>query len=485
MCLKLILVLLFIIFTDNIYACDITIDTTVNKASVNSYQVNERDLDKLQRKYNKMESKINRQSLKLLERIQKQEKRLHQNLFLKDSLAAKQLFGNAEKKYQAFTTKLRSPVDKTIARPLQEYMPGLDSLRTAFSFLQHPQPDAVTDKVSGSMDKLKGLDQQLGQVQGRLQQAGEIKDFIRKREQELKSRLTQYGIGNKLLGFHKEVYYYQQQLAEYKSILNDQEKLEKTVLDFVRKIPAFEAFMQKNSYLGKLFPIPENYGTDRALAGLQTRASVGSLVAQRMGAGTNQEQYLQQQVQSAQTSLSNLKDKAMKSGIGSSDVEMPQFKPNTQKTKRFLQRIEYSTNVQSQKGSSFLPVTTDLAALAGYKFSDKAIAGLGMSYKLGWGNSLSRINLSNQGIGLRSYTDIKAKGSFWISGGFEYNYLQEFAKWQDVSDVNVWQKSALIGIQKKYKIGKKNSNMQLLYDFLWKEQVPRAQAIKFRIGYIF
>lgn len=485
MLLKTLPFVIAICFISKLYGQPPATTTTTTNPSVTDLHFENKDLKKLQCSYKRIEQRINKQSRQMLSRVQKQENKLKKLMLMKDSMATKQLFNNAEKKYQAFMNKLSDPVEKAIPRPLQEYVPKLDSLRTAFTFLQNPQIAAVTDKVRSSTDKLSELNKQMAQVQGRLQQAGEIKDHIRKREQELKSRLTQYGIGDKLLGFHKEVYYYQQQLAEYKNILKDQEKLEKTVLGIVRKIPAFETFMQKHSYLGKLFPMPENYGTDKAMEGLQTRASVGNMVAQRMGAGTNQEQYLQQQAQSAQASLSNLKDKATKSGIGSSDIEMPQFKPNTQKTKRFLQRIEYGTNIQSQKGSSFLPVTTDLAALAGYKFSDKATAGLGMSYKIGWGNSLNRISLSNQGIGFRSYADIKAKGSIWISGGFEYNYMQEFTKWQDVGNVNVWQTSALIGIQKKYKLGKKNSNMQLLYDFLWKEQVPRAQAIKFRIGHSF
>jgi len=49
--------------------------------------------------------------------------------------------------------------------------------------------------------------------------------------------------------------------------------------------------------------------------------------------------------------------------------------------------------------------------------------------------------------------------------------------------VNLWQKSALAGITKKYKMGKKEGNMQLLYDFLAGQQRPVAQPLKFRIGY--
>jgi hypothetical protein len=478
--------MLAVFFTNALYSrTPPAADTSGILLTANNIQLSDKAIGKLQGKYIKLEGKIDKQALRLLDRVQKQERRLQKMMHLKDSMAAKQLFGNAEKKYQALRDKLRMPVTKTVPRPLQEYIPRLDSLRTAFHFLGQQHADGAMGKVTANLTKVQELDHQFEQVQGRLQQAGEIKDFIKQREQELKDRLTKYGLGSKLLGLNKEVYYYQQQLSDYKNIWNDQEKLEKTVLGLVRKVPAFETFMQKNSYLGKLFPMPENYGTDKALEGLQTRASVGNLIAQRMGTSTNQEQYLQQQIQSAQSSLSQLKDKVAKAGGGSSDKEMPQFKPNTQKNKRFLQRIEYGANLQSQKGNSFLPVTTDIAATAGYKISDHASAGLGMSYKLGWGNSIRQISLSNQGIGLRSYIDIKAKGSIWVAGGFEYNYMQEFAKWQDIENVDVWQKSALLGLQKKYKIGKKNSSMQLLYDFLWKTQVPRAQAFKFRIGYTF
>jgi hypothetical protein len=473
-----------LLLTNTLYSRTPYADTTGIVAG--SLPLSDKALGKLQKKYDKLEARVDKQAMQLLDRVQKQETSLKGMMAQKDSLAAKQLFTNAEKKYQAFRDKLQKPITKTIPRPLQEYIPGLDSLRTAFNFLGKQKAEGAISNATGSLDKLQGMDNQLGQLQGRLQQAGELKDFIQKREQELKNRLTQYGLGNKLLGFNKEVYYYQQQLANYKTILNDQEKLEKTVLGVVQKVPAFQTFMQKNSYLAQLFPTPENYGTDKALDGLQTRASVGNLVAQRMGTATNQEQYLQQQVQSAQASLSQLKDKAAKSGVvGSSDLEMPQFKPNTQRTKRFLQRIEYGFNLQSQKGNSFLPVTTDIAATAGYKFSDKASAGLGMSYKLGWGNSLRNLSLSSQGIGLRSYVDIKAKGSIWINGGFEYNYLQTFRKLQKIADVDVWQKSALLGIEKKIRIGRKTSNMQLLYDLLWHAQNPHAQPVKFRIGYTF
>jgi hypothetical protein len=48
-------------------------------------------------------------------------------------------------------------------------------------------------------------------------------------------------------------------------------------------------------------------------------------------------------------------------GGGSSDMAMPEFKPNNQKTKSFWKRMEYGLNIQSQKTNAFLPTTSDIA----------------------------------------------------------------------------------------------------------------------------
>jgi len=88
-------------------------------------------------------------------------------------------------------------------------------------------------------------------------------------------------------------------------------------------------------------------------------------------------------------------------------------------------------------------------------------------------------------MGLRSFVDVKLKGSFWMSGGYEQNYQQAFGKIDILKDISHWQQSGLIGITKKYKIGKKTSNMQLLWDFLSYQQIPKTPAIKFRVGYTF
>lgn len=462
-------------------------DTLAIRQPVSINQLSDRSLARLDTKYGQLEKTVDKQSIKLLNRMEKQEMRLQKKLQLKDSLAAKQLFADSRTRYEALKATLQSPVLKTVPRPLQEYIPRLDSLQTATRFLG--QYGAGMHEISsGKLQQVQMLNQQLQQLQGRMQQAGEIRDFIRKREQQLKDQLTQYGLGKQLLGINKEVYYYQQRLSGYKNTLNDKDKLEETALGLVRQLPAFQNFMQRNSYLSQLFPMPQNYGTTQALAGLQTSSSVGRVIAERIGSinpGTNPQQYLQQQAQAAQDQLTQLKNKVAAAGGGGSDMELPQFAPNTQKLKRFLQRLEYGFNIQSQQTTNFLPATSDLAFTLGYRLNDKSTLGIGAGYKLGLGRGWDNITLSNQGIGVRSYVDIKAKGSLWITGGFEYNYQREFEKLSQIRKLDVWQKSALVGITKKYKAGKKTGNLQLLYDILAAYGSPRGQALKFRVGYGF
>jgi len=293
-------------------------------------------------------------------------------------------------------------------------------------------------------------------------------------------------MGKELKKMNKEVYYYQQQLSEYKSILKDRKKIEQKAMAELQKLPAFTAFMKKNSQLAQLFRLPDNYGTPESLAGLQTRASVQNQITARFASsGVNPQQYMGQQMQMATAELSKIKDKLNKMGGGSGDIEMPDFKPNSQKTKSFLKRIEYGANVQSQKTNMLLPVTSDIALTAGYKLNDKSVIGIGASYKLGWGSGWKNIKLSNEGVGLRSYMDMKLKGSLWVSGGYEQNYQRAFTQINQLKDYNAWQTSGLIGLSKKYKIGKKTNNLQLLWDFMSYQQLPRRQPIVFRVGYIF
>ncbi|MDB5223397.1 MAG: hypothetical protein JWN83_2064, partial [Chitinophagaceae bacterium] len=132
------------------------------------------------------------------------------------------------------------------------------------------------------------------------------------------------------------------------------------------------------------------------------------------------------------------------------------------------------------------PATTDIGLSVGYKLNDKSTLGIGASYKVGLGKGWNNIRISSEGIGLRSFVDYKIKNSFFLSGGYEQNYKSAFNSVEQLKNYNAWQTSGLIGVSKKYKISKKfKGNMQLLWDFLSYNQIPRTQPIVYRLGYNF
>jgi hypothetical protein len=234
-----------------------------------------------------------------------------------DSVAAKALFANSEEQYANLTAKLKNaaPVD---GRATGQYMPYVDSLKTSLAFLQKNSDLLSSDEAK----KVTGSLAQVQQVQGRLQQADQVKEFIRQRKEQIKQTLSQYtnlprSITKSYQDFNKELYYYSQQVQEYKDMLNDPDKLLQKSLSLLNKFPAFQNFMQQHSELAGLFSVPAGYGASQNLAGLQTRSQVQQLMQNQFAsAGPNANQMLQQNPQAAQAQLNQLKDKISKLGNG-------------------------------------------------------------------------------------------------------------------------------------------------------------------------
>jgi hypothetical protein len=362
------------------------------------------------------------------------------------------------------------------------YNPYMDSLGTSLSFLK--QFNGISDKVN---NPLKNFDL----LQGNLQESEKIKAFIAERKNQLKELLSKYthlpgALKNEYDKLNKTAYYYSAQVKEYKEMLKDPDKMERKALSILNQLPAFQKFMKENSQLGNLFGIPANYGNTQALQGLQTIDQVQQLVRSRIGSGPNATAMLQQQVQAAQGELNKFKDKLNKLGGGSGDIEMPDFVPQNQKTKPFLKRLIFGTNIQTTHASYNFPNTSDIAGSVGYKWKNKITLGLGISYKIGFGKDIQHIHITSEGMGLRSYFEYKLKKTFYATGGWEYNY-QPFSSVQHLIKSD-WTQSGLIGISKVIDIkGKmfKKTKVQLLWDVLSYEQPIRTQPLKFRVGYNF
>jgi hypothetical protein len=451
------------------------------------------------------EEKINRQTEHYLNKLEKQEQKLKRKLWKTDSNKAKELFGDIQSRYNQLREELKAKQGNAQTSVSNTYNGHMDSVNTAIRFIQSQigGEGSLPSPSGGAGGGLTTNLQSVTNLQSKLNQTELIRKQIAQRQQQLKQQLQNTPLMKEFTKYRKQVYYYQQQVIAYKEALNDPKQLGAKLLQTAMKFPAFQQFFANNSELAALFPMPGSPPPQGGVGvgyGLQTRADVMQDLQNRFGAaalpasagGTGG---LQQQIQGAQQQVQQLQNKVSSWNSGD-ELEMPDYKVNDQKTKPFLKRIELGSNMQTVRGSRYFPVTSDIGLSAGYKLNDKSVIGIGASYKLGWGQGWENIKITHQGAGLRSFVDIKAPfgksksrllGSLWISGGAEMNYRTEFRRIEPLKNYSAWQQSALLGVTKTVDIKSKffkKTKMQVLYDFLWKQQ-PQGQRIVFRVGYNF
>ena len=313
-----------------------------------------------------------------------------------------------------------------------------------------------------------------------------VQEFIKERKKLLfEQAFKQLGKSKYLLKISKESYYYTETLKNYKELLNDSKKAEETGKAILSKIPAFQHFIQKNSMLASMFGAPANSAGTVNIAGLQTRASMQNIIQNQLGTGgADAGGIFSEKLNQAKAKLAELKDK-LSSSTNSAVEEFPEFKPDLQKTKTFLQRLEYGTNIQIARNNPQAPNIADIALSLGYKFSDHISLGVGGGFKLGLG-TIDRIRFKGQGASARTYLDWKLKKQLFLSGGFEMNYLSSLPVL--LQPLPAWKKSGLVGITKKINIKtrwSKETKFQVLYDFLSQQHLPVTQPLLFRVGYNF
>lgn len=462
-------------------AADSTID--------NLQQIPVKYITGIEKKIDKYTSQVTSKTERTLIKLSRWENKIRALLQKADPASAEKLFSNNQLTFTVMVQKVKEgEVISTLYR--SQYDGYRDKLTTDFKYLQ-AQKENINAKLIQPLSKASKKVTQLNEEEDR---SAALQEMIKVRKKQLISESIQYiGKSRYLTKINKESFYYVESLKNYKEIFNDPAKAETLAKDLLNKIPAFQKFFQKNSMLASLFGMPENYVTAASLAGLQTRASVQGLIQDRIASGgPNAMQQVQQNIQGAQAQLTKLKDKLLNPLQGNGGGDLPDFKPNMEKTKTFKQRLEFGSNFQFGKSNSMMPSTTDIGVSVGYKINDKSVAGVGASYKLGMGN-IERIRFSNQGISVRSFIDWKLKKQFFISGGMEMNYLSILSGATQIplstgAGGGSWQQSALAGISKKISIKTKwfkETKIQLLYDFLSNQHLPVSQRVVFRMGYNF
>ncbi|MDF2187139.1 hypothetical protein [Paraflavitalea sp. CAU 1676] len=181
--------------------------------------------DRIQKKADKLEVQVTRQTEKYLQRLARKEEKLRCNMGKTDSTAAKHLVGCSAEKYEKLAEKLKNST--AIAdRAGGQYLPYVDSLKTSLSFLEKNKDllnSQETKKITGSL-------QQVQQLQGKLQQTEEITAFIHQHKVHIKvmlSRNTNLSVGHSkgYPDIQRDIYYYFKNVQAYKDLLNNPDEL--------------------------------------------------------------------------------------------------------------------------------------------------------------------------------------------------------------------------------------------------------------------
>lgn len=466
--LKIILILFAMIFSRSTMGQD-------SSVAAKLFGMPEKLFTKVEHRAASIDRLVRKKEQRMLKTLARQENILRKKLSRKNPAAAAEIF-KSDSVYQQIAAAGSRVEGETVAPG--NYMPYVDTQTTSFNF--------ITIQQGASAGKAKDAAAQVTETAKKLGNARQVTSLIEERKKYLQEQLSSHGLGKELDKYKEQLYYYKAQMKEYQQLLTSPSKIEEKALSLLRESSAFNNFFQNNSQLSRLFGLPSGANVAPVrLAGLTTRADLQQGLFQRFGT-MNLPQQVQEQLAGAQTALKQLKDKAEELSNKPGEADIPDFKPNNQKTKRFTDRLEFGTNLQSTKSNGILPAASDFGVSLGYKLNDRSIAGVGMSYKMGWGQDIRHIRISHQGLGARTFAEYKMKGSFWFSGGFEMNYQSAFNSVDVLRDLSPWQQSVLAGITKKYSLGSKmKGNLQLLYDFLHNKQQPRTQPVIFRFGYRF
>jgi len=458
-----------------------------------------RFLGRLQSKLSGLNSQLANQSQQYLGKMARREAKLQQKLMASDSAGAKQLFAGSAQQYAALIQKLKTDTGSPHQQLSGRYQPYADSLQGELAFLKkNPQLLSRTPppELNGSISQLQAM-------QARLQVTTEANVFIQERRQQIMQYLSQHsslqGLETKYTsGINQDAYYYSQQINQYRAMLNDPGKLGQKALTVVSGLSAYQNFMKTNGQLAGMFKLPNAGGAGsgaQPLPGLQTHSQIASQVQSQVSSGAAGSSgssdgmgQIQCKAQAAQSQLDSYKSKLSQLGAGGTLADASGFRANDQKIKTFWHRLEYGVNFQTTTSSYYYPTTTNFGASLGYRLGHNNVFGIGASYAMGWGSSIRHVSITGQGVGLRSFLQIGIKNGFSATGGFEYNYTTHFTNLQQLRRMENWTRSGLIGLSKtvstKSRVFKK-TQVQLLWDFLSYQQVPKTEPVLFRLGYTF
>lgn len=384
----------------------------------------------------------------------------------KDSVEGNRVFGNAEDVYAKW--RRDDFLNSSLSANRIDKTPYFDSISSSIAYFQQL---AVKFENKIGAHELQQLLNRYNDLELLLNRTAKLQQFMKERRAYLKQQLSKWDLGKFMNRFDKTIYYFGQIVDDYKTIINQKSAVERKVLSIIRENGDFRNLLhQRVSLLPKIkLPHSGSKNLEAAHSGLQTRAFVQKKIMKMPIDSVAPEVFLKRQVEEEGLLQKNnqvvpqLRQAVMKY-LG----ELPSFNVNKQKGKGFVRRLEAGINLQFGRMIKTLPTSGELAFSLGYKVNDKSTIGLAASYRVGVSGTIKKLHINNQGIGIRSFIDWKIKGNFYVTGGYERNFLPEVNNTTIINDIriNEWQNSALIGAMKKYSLGKRKVAIQILLDIL-------------------
>ena len=202
----------------------------------------------------------------------------------------------------------------------------------------------------------------------------------------------------------KDEYYFVQQNLEYDNLFSLKNKFEKSVLLELKSDNQFKNIINNFSSISSISKLPESWG--KTIEDLQTNASIAEL--QKL-------QFKNYDSASIAGIFSNIMDgnKMMfdlkAKGMTTCD-DLPEFKPNPMKTKRFIDRFNYGYDFQFvNAGSKMFSTNFSCGLSLKYNFTSIISIGSGFSYLFDIIKYKNEIRNFNEKVNLRIFSDIKLR----------------------------------------------------------------------------
>ena len=424
---------------------------------------------------------------------------------------------------------------------------GLDTLKTAISFLKQQPEDSVSRKVvpkesgltlnakketdtmtSAGLAPLRETKQaeftkaekETKQLEQNLNYSEKLQQYFKQRRMQFKdASIKNPDLQKDYIKMDKINYYYRQQVAEYKRLFTQaKSKAEKVAMNALNGNKTFRQFMQKSSQLKAVGSPQSAVGksssdksksegdskTGQSKGVMQTVKGVKEMMQRDIAAlGPQAGKVLQEKMKPMADAMSKLQSGNYGNTTNAGDL--PDFKPNALKTKRLIDRLQFGTDFkpiknsrQSVVGSRQYGPTFDIpnggsfGLTLGYQLTKKIVVRVGASHDLGVYATWKKIKFNSLGTGLRSFADWKAKKAIFIEGAFERNLMSILSTGsstpamitKETTTYQKWVSSALLGIKLKPGIVS-SPTMTILYDFLHNHHTPATAALVYRFGWAF